>query len=235
MASTARSTTRESSSTRAYDQSILTVTLTPNQPLPANRFFHLQIDGIAPGGVEDVGGNLLSGNGSTAGTDYTAMVARGTSLHYYTPSGDQVNLKITGGGIIDDWLSGSDQGIKLSVVNEVPHHTVLSGSLGKIASGTRRAYLGYTLYGLGKFGDVRVRMHSPPFEITQYPFSPGSVASTASAATVVKPAAARSVKTPLTKSTKRVSSKAVAGKTADKMLSTGGAASMNRPFHAFHR
>ena len=47
---------------------------------------------------------------------------------YYTPSGDQVKLQLTGGGFLDDWLSGSGQGIKLSVVNEVPHHTVLSGS-----------------------------------------------------------------------------------------------------------
>ena len=85
-----------------------------------------------------MGGNLLAGNGSTAGTDYTAMVARGTNLRYYTPSGDRVTFKITGGGIIDDWLSGSGQGVKLSVVNEVPHHTVLSGSSEEIAHRHRR-------------------------------------------------------------------------------------------------
>jgi hypothetical protein len=120
---------------------------------------------------------------------------------------------------------------------------VLSGSLKRSRTSTGRAYLGYTLWGLGNFGDVRVKLHSPQFEITVYPFSPGvTVASTASTAPVVYPdgvvvnsAATRSVKTALTKSAQRVSSKAVAIKTAGKVLSTGGAASMNRPFHAFHR
>ncbi len=74
---------------------------------------------------------MLAGNGITAGTSYTAMLARGTSLKYYTPAGDQVTFKITGGGILDDLLSGSGQGIKLAVVGEVPHHTVLSGSVRK--------------------------------------------------------------------------------------------------------
>jgi hypothetical protein len=139
------------------------------------------------------------------------MLARGTNLKYYTPSGDQVNLKITRGGIMDDLLSGSGQGIKLSVLDEVPHHTVLSGTLKRARTGTGRAYLGYTLYGLGKFGDVRVKLRSPQFLITEYPFSPGvTAASTASTAAVVP------------------------SETAAKALSTGRSASMNRPFHAFH-
>jgi len=226
-----------------YSQSIWTVTLTPTQPLSANQFFHLEINGTAPGGVEDVGANLLSGNGSTPGTDYTAELARGTNLRYYTPSDAQVKLKITGGGIMDDWLSGTGQGIKLSVVDEVPHHTVLSGTIKKSRTGSGEAYLGYTLYGLGNFGDVRVKMHSPPFQITVYPFSPGmTAASRASTApvvnlygVVVNSAATRSVKTPLTRSTQKVSSMAVAGKTTGKKLPTGVAGSMNRPFHAFPR
>ncbi len=229
--------------TPSYDQSIWTVTLTPTQPLPANQFFYLQINATAPGGVEDLGGNMLSGNGSTAGTDYNVELARGTNLHYYTPSGDQVSLKITGGGIIDDLLSGTGQGIKLSVVNEVPHHTVLSGTLKRSRTGIGEAYLGYTLYGLGNFGDVRVKLHSPTFQVTNYPLPPAvraaSTASTAAVAkldgVVVNAAATRSVKTPLTKSTQTVSSKTVAGKTAGKTVSTGGAAAMNRPFHAFRR
>ena len=93
-----------------YQSSRPIVALTPSQPLPANQFFHLWINGGTSGGVEDMGGNMLAGDGSTAGTSYTAMLAQGTSLKYYTPAGDQVNLKITGGGIIDDLLSGSGQG-----------------------------------------------------------------------------------------------------------------------------
>ena len=165
--------------------------LTPAQPLPANRFFHLWINGGTPGGVEDLGDNMLAGDGSTAGTSYTAMLARGTSLKYYTPAGDQVSLKITGGGIIDDLLSGSGQGVKLSVVGEVPHHTVLSGRVRKVRGGTGQAYLGSTIWGLGKFGDVRVKMSSPPFQIGQYPFSPGNVEPQQPGGTVVLATAKR--------------------------------------------
>ena len=87
-----------------YQSSQQIVALTPSQPLPANQFFHLGINGGTSGGVEDVGDNVLAGDGTTAGTSYTAMLARGTSLKYFTPAGDQVSLKITGGGIIDDLL-----------------------------------------------------------------------------------------------------------------------------------
>ena len=191
--------------TATYNSSTWTVTLVPSSPLIDNQFFHLLINGASPGGIEDIGNNMLAGNGSTAGTDYTAMLASGTNIHYYTPSGDLVNLKITGSGFTQDWLSGSDQGIKLQVVGEVPRHTVLAGTLKRIPGGTGVAYLGYTSYngGLGKFGDVRVKMHSPTFQVSQYPFSPGFNASTAGpeivvnpAVSVIEPAATASVKTP---------------------------------------
>lgn len=138
--------------------------------------FHLQISGAAGGGVEDMGSNLLAGNGTTPGTAYTAMLAQGTNLRYVTPLGDQVSLRINGGGMIEDLLSGTGEGEQLTVVGAVPHRTVLSGSVRKSRTGTGRAYLGPTIYGLGQFGDVRVRMYSPPFLIDQYPFSPGSTA-----------------------------------------------------------
>jgi uncharacterized repeat protein (TIGR01451 family) len=165
-----------------YNLTNRTVILTPARPLPANRFFHLQIKGTAGGGVEDLWANLLAGNGTTAGTDYTIMLAQGTNLRYATPLGDQVSLRITGGGMIEDLLSGTGQGEQLTVVGAVPHHTVVSGSVRKSRAGTGQAYIGPTIYGLGQFGDVRVRMYSPPFLIGQYPFSPGSTASSTSKA-----------------------------------------------------
>jgi hypothetical protein len=105
------------------------------------------------------------------------MLAQGSKLRYATPLGDQVSLSITGGGMIEDLLSGTGEGEQLTVVGAVPHRTVLSGSVRKSRTGTGRAYIGPTLYGLGQFGDVRVRMYSPPFEIGRYPFSPGATAS----------------------------------------------------------
>ncbi len=226
--------------TATYNSSTWTVTLIPSSPLADNQFFHLMINGASPGGIEDIGNNMLAGNGSTAGTDFTAMLADGTNLRYYTPAGDQVNLKITGGGIIDDLLSGSGQGIRLSVVGEVPHHTVLSGTVKKSPGGTGEAYVGYTLWGLGQFGDVRVKMYSPMFQVSEYPFSPGFSASSAQAkvsldGTFVVSAVARSGKTLLTTKAGRVSKKAVVpeSRIVKQVVSSGTASTMNRPFHAF--
>ena len=228
--------------TATYNTSTWTVTIVPSSPLTDNQFFHLLINGASPGGIEDIGNNMLAGNGSTAGTDYTAMLAGGKSIRYYTPSGDLVNLKITGGGFMQDWLSGSDQGIKLLVVGEAPRHTVLTGTLKRLPGGTGVAYLGYTLWGLGKFGDVRVKMHSPTFQVSQYPFSPGFNASTASpeivvnpSVSVIEPAATAAVKTPHRKSTAVLLKMAVTGKTESKKIATGGAVSLNRLFHTFRR
>ena len=119
-----------------YQSSQPVVALTPAQPLPANRFFHLWINGGSPssGGVEDVGDNMLAGDGSTPGTSYTAMLARGTSLKYCTPAGDQVSLKITGGGIIDDLLErlGSGHQALGGRRGSAPH-----GPLGQRPEGSR--------------------------------------------------------------------------------------------------
>jgi hypothetical protein len=55
------------------------------------------------------------------------MLGQGTSLKYDDISaGDQVSLELTGGGYLDDLLSGSGQGIELAVAGEVPHHTAIS-------------------------------------------------------------------------------------------------------------
>jgi hypothetical protein len=170
--------------TPSYDASSFVVTLTPAQPLAANQFYRLVISAAAPGGVQDTGGLLLAGNGVTAGTNYAAMLATGTNLKYFTPLGDVVSITIAGGGYLNDQLDGSGQGKNLTVVDEVPLHTVLTGTVAKSRHGTGRAYLGPTIFGLGKFGDVAVKMYSPPFQVDYYPFSPGSPAVQTSGVTV---------------------------------------------------
>jgi hypothetical protein len=161
------------------------------------------------GGLEGVGDQGLAGNGSTAGTSFTAMLASGTNLKYDTPAGDQVDLRITGGGFMDDLLSGSGQGIALSVVGEVPHHTVLSGSVRGVRGRTGQAYLGSTISGLGSFGDVRVKLSSPLFRVGSYPFSSGSAVSKASV------------------------SQAILSEPATRSSSTRVFQRIHRPFHSF--
>jgi hypothetical protein len=123
-----------------------------------------------------------------------------------------VKLRITGGGFLNDLLSSSGEGIRLSVVGEVPHRTVLSGHVRKVPGGTGRVYLGYTIWGLGQFGDVRVKLASPPFQISRYPFSPGSAAS----------------------QTRAIPSLSVTPEPVRRRSPARPASTMSRPFHSFH-
>jgi hypothetical protein len=91
-------------------------------------------------------------------------------VKYSTAAGDQVTIQISRGGYLNDVTDTNGRGIQLTVESPVPHRTVLSGSVRKGPHGTRTAYLGYTIYGLGSFGEVTVRMHSPPFQVELYPF-----------------------------------------------------------------
>ena len=156
-----------------YNPENWTVTLVPAQPLAVNQFYSLLIKGTA-GGITDVGGNELAGAGTGhPGTNFTALFAQGTNLKYTDAGGNQVTFGVKDGGYLQDLLTGSGQGQRLVLVGEVPHHTVVTGSVVKGKRGSGRAYLGYSVYGLGQFGSVRVTMKSPPFVIQRYPFSPG--------------------------------------------------------------
>ncbi|WP_165227378.1 beta strand repeat-containing protein [Aquisphaera insulae] len=208
-----------------YDPSNFTVAIAPGTPLPANAFFHLILKGTA-GGLMDIGGYELSGDGSTAGTNYAAMFARGTNLAYYTPTNQLVTLTLARGGFLDDLLYGNGQGQRLTVVNRVAHRSVLSGTVKTLDGKNGQAYLGQTIWGLGKFGDVRVKMHAPRFLLDYYPFSPGSKA------------AAQGTKGTASVSTSPAATATASARAAAKAkpaARAGHAPAMSRPFHAFHR
>ena len=157
-----------------YNPSNWTVTLFPSQPLASNQFYGLVINGAAPGGITDIAGNELAGAGpGHPGTNYTALFAQGNHLTYTDAGGNQVTLTVQHGGYLQDLLTGSGLGQQLVLVGAVPHKTVLSGKVVKGKHGSGRAYLGYSIYGLGQFGNVKIKMSSPPFVIQKYPFSPG--------------------------------------------------------------
>jgi hypothetical protein len=156
-----------------YNPSNWTVTLVPNQPLSVNQFYSLLIKGTA-GGITDLGGNELAGAGSGhPGTNFTALFAQGKNLKYTDAGGNQVSFSVTKGGYLEDLLTGSGLGQRLVLVGAAPHRTVLAGTVKQGKHGTGRAYLGYSLYGLGQFGNVKVTLKSPPFQIQRFPFSPG--------------------------------------------------------------
>ncbi|APW61472.1 beta strand repeat-containing protein [Paludisphaera borealis] len=62
--------------TPTYDPSTFTVTLTPWEPIVGNTFYHLTLVGTS-GGLVNLGGTSLSGDGATAGTDNQSSLARG--------------------------------------------------------------------------------------------------------------------------------------------------------------
>jgi hypothetical protein len=132
------------------------------------------------GGVTDIAGNPLAGDGpGHPGTSFTALFAQGTNLKYTDAGQNKITITDKGGGYLEDLLTSSGLGQELVVVGAIRNKTTLDGSVvrGKHGSGT--AYLGYTIYGLGAFGAVRVKMASPPFRITKSPFSPGVAAARA--------------------------------------------------------
>jgi hypothetical protein len=51
----------------------------------------------------------------------------------------------------------------------VPHRTTLSGTLKARKHGSGQTEIG-TITGLGQFGQVKVRMKTPPFQVAQMPF-----------------------------------------------------------------
>jgi hypothetical protein len=131
-------------------------------PLAAGRFYMVRVIGS---GVVDLGGDALAGDGTgTPGTDFTSYFGRGTKLSYVDQSGHLVTLSLTGGGVIDLSRLPNGQAQTLQVVAPVAGRSVLSGSV-RGGSTTIGA-----ITGLGQFGQVQVRMKTPPFLVGLFPF-----------------------------------------------------------------
>ncbi len=159
--------------TPMYDQSNWAVTLVPTHSLGVNQFYSLFLKGTQ-GGITNGGGIELAGAGAgRTGTNFTALFAQGTNLKYTDAGGNQVTFGVKGGGYLQDLLTGSGLGQRLVLVGGVPHRTTVTGSVKQGKHGSGRAYLGYSFYGLGSFGSVKVTLKSPPFQIQRFPFSPG--------------------------------------------------------------
>jgi hypothetical protein len=73
---------------------------------------------------------------------------------------EKVTLTLEKGGYLKDLLSGSGEGARLVLVGEHPRRTVLTGKVAGAKHKPGSPTLGYTIYGLGRFGDVRVNMTS---------------------------------------------------------------------------
>ena len=100
-----------------------------------------------------------------------ALIGQGTTLKYFDQTGNLVTLKVTGGGYLDEIRDPTGNGLVLTLEDGIAHKTVLSGTVARTnGKGSGVTTLG-AIEGLGKFGDVRVKLTSPPFLVRVYPFS----------------------------------------------------------------
>ena len=90
-------------SSAVYDRDRLTVTLTPLTPLATGQFVRVDVNpGQGRDGVKDLAGNLLDGDlDGVPGGVFSVAMARGRNLAYTDGDGSQVNLALSGPGILD--------------------------------------------------------------------------------------------------------------------------------------
>ncbi len=159
-------------SSPVYNAATDTVTLFPVQPLAAGHFYRIQVDGTGVAPISDLAGNLLAGAGAgMTGTNYMALIGQGTTLKYFDQTGNLVTVKVTGGGYLDEVRDPTGNGLVLTLEDGIAHKTVLSGTVARTKGKGRGVTTLGSIGGLGRFGDIRVKLTSPPFLVREYPFS----------------------------------------------------------------
>ena len=78
-------------------------------------------------------------------------------------------MRLKGAGYLEQVRDASGEGVLLDIVGMVPHRTTLTGTIKVRKKSSGQTALG-TISGLGQFGDVRVRLKTPPFLVKQLPF-----------------------------------------------------------------
>lgn len=120
-----------------------------------------QFAALAVGGLRDLSGNLLDGDGDGApGGTYAATFGRSTTLRYRDADGDLVTLTLRNGGTLELTRDGRGEGLVLRLVNPILNRSVLTGTVQRRAAGTtsfRR------IEGLDPFGRIRTTLKTPPF------------------------------------------------------------------------
>jgi uncharacterized repeat protein (TIGR01451 family) len=152
-----------------YDPGSQSVALAPSQPLFTGHFYRITIAGSGATPILDLAGNPLAG-ASAAGTNYVALFGSGTTIKYTDRGANQVTLKVTGPGYLDLVRDATGEGQVLRLQGGIPGATGIQGTVARSRGrGTGTTSLD-TIEGLGQFGDIRVKLTTPPFLIRHYPF-----------------------------------------------------------------
>jgi uncharacterized repeat protein (TIGR01451 family) len=156
--------------TQVRSSNTFTVTLYPTVPLVSGRTYEIIVVGAGATAIRDDAGVALQGSNTLQpGTNYVATFEQGTKLQYFDGARNSVTLSIKGPGYLEQVRDAYGNGQVLTVVGEVPGRTMLSGSIKRAKGSNGRTMLGI-INGLGAFGNVRVKMTSPPFMLRQFPF-----------------------------------------------------------------
>jgi hypothetical protein len=151
-----------------YNPANHSVTLRLQVPISSSASFRLSINQstdtpTVPVGVADTSGNLLDGNNDgVPGGVFTATFARGQNLTFLDNHGNQVKLRLTGGGTIDLIRRADGGAWELDLAGVVPGRSSLSGQVRK----TSRAATGITAIPsiVGASG-VRIQFARPSFAV----------------------------------------------------------------------
>ena len=155
-----------------YDPATHVVTLVPATPLAAGRFYGVMVAGVGSAAVHDLAGHgdRRCGQRLIGYVVRRPLRPRGSIglRRFERRRGVAQNL----GPRLPRSGSGADgEGQVLRVVDVVPRRSKLSGSLGRNrTTGDGITNLG-VIDGLGAFGQIRINLKTPPFVVTQYPFS----------------------------------------------------------------
>ena len=132
------------------------------RPVPNNEFAAIGINGN-PGGLTDLAGNLLDGDGDgVAGGSFSTDLSRSSRVEYIDADGDRVILATFGGGGIEVFRNADGSASVVRIVDPVPFRTILRGRVIQARGGDGRATIG-RIEGIDPFGRVRSALRTPPF------------------------------------------------------------------------
>ena len=131
-------------------------------PVPNGEFVAVGVNGN-PGGLTDLAGNLVDGDGDgVAGGSFSTTLSRSNRVEYIDADGDRVILATFGGGGIEVFRNADGSANVVRIVDPVPFRTILRGRVIRARSGDGRATIG-RIEGIDPFGRVRSALRTPPF------------------------------------------------------------------------
>jgi uncharacterized repeat protein (TIGR01451 family) len=147
-----------------YNPATDSVTLVPSGSLPNNRFYRVVVNGSFGAALTDVAGNVLFGS-SGPNTNYDVTYGQGTNLTYTDSHNNSVNLKLSGGGIMQIYRLSDGDASNVNLLGIVPHKSKITGSVKKL----KKTSSGHTsigsITGFGEFGNVFSSLKTPAFYV----------------------------------------------------------------------